>query len=76
MATLWCQLQRRLKSPRRPNLTVRDASARHLLKLRITSGCTPATDAAAEAAAYPACGCPGACPGISGSAGIRIHISR
>jgi len=37
---------------------------------------TPATDAAAATVPYPACGWPGASPGITGSAGIRIHISR
>ena len=38
LATLWRQLQRRLTSLCRPNLTVRDASASHLFEVRITAG--------------------------------------
>lgn len=75
-ATLGRQQQRRLTLQARPRLTAPDASASQLFEMRITADLTPATDVAAATVPYPACGWPGACPGITGSAGIRIHISR
>ena len=75
LATLWRQQQRRLTLPGRQKLTAPEASASHLFEVRITAG-PRAAAAAAATVPYPACGWPGACPGITGSAGMRIHISR